>query len=473
MSGDDVVLSEEAAVCIKNLMTNELLGSKCTRRLYALCILPLINQILEKIINGSISFSSNFLEAIAVQIWCIASTVPAALPQITASPLATLVTKRLISLNSDDLAADNALLQALLVAVEDNELLSHSLIQLNPQFLSVSFESCKFDSAHLNTFLRLMCFLQVVRCVPNADSGLPLPRILNFILSTIQSPLPEPGMFDSDASAVKLFFEIFELAVESFELLIVENKQTSQILNGYSLENFMEIPFNFLTFFISNFQRNFDEEGNNDRIRLVRRIFSIIGTLISVQEQLILTGAIKIPRESIFIDRMEKVLNLTTVSPSDDFNLCDEVSGWLRAWLAAWGESDYPTIPSTFFSTFVSKLYSSSSPVVLTNTCALTALLIPYAPESIQGDFCVFLNNLLCTDPFDQDHLEVLLAAIDGVTGIFDPHSKEWPAKSLPELKNDLKLAKERLQNSSCVDKPMKDLVNDRIKLIDRLYRIL
>lgn len=475
MNGGDVILAEEAAVCIKNLMTNELLGSKCTRILYGLSILPLINRILENILNETVSFSSNFLEAVAVQIWCIASTVPAALPQLTSSPLAPLITKRLSASNSnEDLTADNALLQALLVAIEDNEQLAQNLIQLNPQFLAVSFESVKFDSVHLNTFLRLLCFLQIVRSVPSADSALNLSVVLNFIFLTLQTALPDVSLFESDASAVKLFFEIFELAADSLELLIVENnKRCSLILKSESLETFIEIPFILLNYFTSNFQRNFEEERNNDRIRLVRRIFSVAGTLLTIQEQLILSGVIKISRGTSFVLRMEKIMSLTSIGPSGDFNLGDEVSGWLRAWLTAWGESDYPSIPDSFFSAFISNFYSSSSPVVLTNTCALTALLIPYAPEACQKDFCVFLNNLLCTDPFDPDHLEVLLAAVDGVTGIFDPQSKEWPAKPLSELKNDLKVAKERLQTASCVDISMKGLVTERVKYIDRIFRIL
>ena len=51
---------------------------------------------------------------------------------------------------------------------------------------------------------------------------------------------------------------------------------------------------------------------------------------------------------------MERVLSLVASSPSEDFNLCDEVSGWFRAWLTAWGESDYPEIPEVFFQTFIS-----------------------------------------------------------------------------------------------------------------------
>ena len=474
MGGEDRILAEEAAVCIKNLMTNEHLGSKCTRRLYALCIFPLINQILEKINQGTLDCSANFLEAVAVQIWCIASTVPVALPQITASPLAALVKKRLGLSNPIEIAADNALLQALLVSVEENETLAQGLIQLNPQFLAVSFECGKFDPLHLNVLLRLMCFLQVVRCVPSADSALNLPVVLNFLFSTLQSSLPDVALFESDAAAVKLYFEIFETAAEALELLIAENGKCIKTLKGQSFEIFMEIPFNLLTYFQANFQRNFEEEGNNDRIRLVRRIFSIIGTLLTIQEQLIISRVIKVSRGSSFVQKMEKVLSLASASPSEDFNVNDEVSGWLRSWLSAWGDdSDYPEIPETFFINFISSFYSSSSPVVLTNTCALTALLIPYAPEASQKDFCVFLNNLLCTDPFDADHLEVLLAAVDGVTGIFDPQSKEWPAKSLVELKNDLKIAMERLQVASCVDASMKEIVSDRIRSIDRLYRIL
>lgn len=475
MNGEDRILAEEAAVCIKNLMTSEHLGSKCTRRLYALCILPLINQILEKITQGTLDCSSNFIEAMAVQIWCIASTVPAALPQITASPLAALVTKRLAASDHMELrAADNALLQALLVSVEENEPLAKNLIQLNPQFLSVSFESGKFDPSHLNILLRLMCFLQVIRCVPSADSALNLPLVLNFLFSTLQGSFPEVALFETDPAAVKLFFEILEMAAEALELLIAENGKCTKTLKGQSLELFNEIPFNLSIFFQTNFQRNFNEEGNNDRIRLVRRIFSIIGTLLTIQEQLIISRVIKVTRGPSFVQRMEKVLNLAGSGPSDDFNVNDEVSGWLRSWLSAWGDdSDYPEIPEHFFQTFISNFYTSSSPVVLTNTCALTALLIPYAPEVAQKDFCVFLNNLLCTDPFDADHLEVLLAAVDGVTGIFDPQSKEWPAKSLEELKNDLKVAKERLQGASCVEDSMKGIVSDRIKSIDRLFRII
>lgn len=477
MNGEDRILAEEAAVCIKNLMTNEHLGSKCTRRLYALCIMPLISQILDKVNQGALDCSANFLEAIAVQIWCIASTVPAALPQITASPLAALVTKR-ISNPTDalEISAENAFLQALLVAVEENEALAANLIQLNPQFLAVSFESGRFDPFHLNVLLRLMCFLQVTRCVPSADSALNLPVVLNFLFSTLQSPLPDVALFETDATAVKLFFEICEMAAEALELLIAENGKTTKTLkNGQAaLEPFMELPFHLLAYFETNFQRNFEEEGNNDRIRLVRRIFSIIGTLLTIQEQLIISRAVKVSRDSSFLQRMEKVLALAASGPSQDFNVADEVSGWLRSWLSAWGDdSDYPEIPETFFTNLVNIFYSSSSPVVLTNTCALTALLIPYAPEHLQKDFCVFLNNLLCTDPFDADHLEVLLAAIDAVTGIFDPQSKEWPAKSLSELKNDLKVAKERLQVASCIDASMKEIVSERVRSIDRLYRIL
>ena len=476
MAGDDAILAEEAAVCIKNLMTNEHLGSKCTRRLYALCIFPLINRILERILNDSyVDSSPDFLEAVAVQIWCIASTIPAALPQITASPLAALVSKRLLVLDASHVnisPAENALLQALLVSVEDNQQLAQSLVLLNPQFLSVSFDSnvIKFDGLHMNILLRLMCFVQVARCVPGAASALNLPTILNFLFTTLQTSLPESSLFESDASAVKFFFEIYEMASELLELLVIEN---SKALKGQSFDSFFELPFSLSSYFSTNFQRNFHEEGNNDRIRLVRRIFSIIGTLLTTQEQLILSGVFKVSRGATFIPKMERVLSLVSFTPSEDFNLCDEISGWIRAWLMAWGESDYPEIPETFFKSFISTFYSSSSPVVLTNTCALSALLIPYAPEYAQKDFCVFLNNLLCTDPFDADHLEVLLAAVDGVTGIFDPQSKEWPAKPLNELKNDFKVAKERLGASVCIDPSMKDIVADRIRSIDRIIRIL
>ena len=101
--------------------------------------------------------------------------------QITASPLAALVSKRLSVFNASDftvLPADNALLQALLVAVEDNEQLAQNLAQMNPQFLSVSFDSSaiKFDALHMNILLRLMCFVQIARCVPGAASALNLPQ---------------------------------------------------------------------------------------------------------------------------------------------------------------------------------------------------------------------------------------------------------------------------------------------------------
>lgn len=480
MGGADMILAEEAAVCIKNLMTNELLGSKCTRRLHSLNILPLITQVLQNIINSDAkaAVSANFLEAIAVQILCIATTVPSALPELTASPLAALVAKRLALSNTIELAADNALLQALLVAVEDNEPLAHNLIQLNPQFLAVSFESGKFDPSHLNVLLRLMCLLQIIRSVPSADSALNLPIVLNFVFATLQSPLPAAALFETDPAAVKLFFEIAELATEALEILVASNGKCGQVLKGQSLESFLELPFLFLAYFQENFQNNFDTETNNDRIRLVCRIFSIVGTLIAIQEQLINSRIVKVTRGSGFVVRMEKILSLTAACPSEDYNVNDEVSGWIRSWLSAWGDSDYPNIPESFFTALIAVFFASSSPVVLTNTCALTSLLIPYAPELVQKDFCVFLNNLLCTDPFDPDHLEVLLAAVDGVTGIFDPKSKEWPAKPLSELKNDLKVAKERLQVASCVqtvqnDAGMKDIVTDRCRSIDRIYRIL
>ena len=482
MGGGDSVLSEEAAVCIKNLMTNEHLGNKCTRRLYALCIFPLLNQILQSILNSSDPISCTFLEAIAVQIWCIASTVPSALPQITASPLADLVTKRLAApLAASTISADNALLQALLVAIEDNEILAQKLLQLNPQFLAISLNSTsagKFDSFHLNSLLRLMCFLQVVRCAPAADSVLDLSNTPNFLLSTLQSPLPAAARFETDAAAVKLYFEILELAAESLELLITEtgNGRGVKLLKSRSLETFYDLPFKLVEYFSTNFQQNFTEEGNADRIRLVRRIFSLVGTLLTIQEQLIMSGIMKIGRGVAFIQCMERVLQLSAAAPSEDFSVSDEVSGWLRAWLITWGDSDYPSIPETFFTSLIQFFFTSSSPVILTNTCALTSLLISYAPEAIQMDFCLFLNNLLCTDPFDPDHLEVLLAAVDGVTGIFDPQSKEWPAKSLSELKKDLQTAKERLQAASnfCdTENSMKESVAERVRSLDRLIRIL
>lgn len=477
MAGDDHVLAEEAAVCIKNLMTGEVLGSKCTKQFYSLKILPVLHEILQKILNGSCAVSSpNFLEAVAVQVWCIASTVPAALPEITVSPLAALVTKRLSNFEASNeiaLPADNALLQALLVAVEDNEILAQNIIQMNTQFLAFSFESIsiKFDHLHYNILLRLICFVQISRCVPGAASALNLPAIFNLLLSTLLTALPDSSLFESNASDVKRFFEIYEMAAELFELLVIDN---SKALKGQNFDAFSELPFTFSSYFITNFQKNFNEEDNKDRIRLVGRIFSIIGTLLTTQEQMILSGVIKISRGINFVKRMESILSLASSIPSEDINLADEISGWLRSWLTAWGDSDYPAIPESFFVSFISTFYSSSSPVVLTNACALTALLIPYAPEAAQKDFCVFLNNLLCTDPFDADHLEVLLAAIDGITGIFDPQSKEWPAKQLNDLKNDFKLAKERLISAGCIiDQGMKEIVSDRVKSIDRIYRIL
>lgn len=480
MRGDDRVLAEEAAVCIKNLMTNEHLGNKCTRRLYALCIFPLLDQILQSILSSSNPISCTFLEAIAVQMWCIASTIPAALPQITASPLAALVTKRLaLPLIASTISADNALLQALLVAIEDNEILAQGLLKLNPQLLTPSFKSSgEFNSFHLNSLLRLMCFLQVVRCVPSAHSVLDFPVTLDFLFSTLQSPLPAAARFETDAVAVKLYFEILELAAESLELLINEtgNGRGVKFLKGRSLEAFYDLPFQLVEYFSTNFQRNFSEEGNADRIRLVRRIFSLVGTLLTIQEQLIMSGIMKVSRGASFVQCMERVLSLCGAAPSADFCVSDEVSGWIRAWLITWDDSDYPAIHEKFFNSLVEFFFTSSSPVVLTNTCALTSLLISYAPEIIQKDFCLFLNNLLCTDPFDPDHLEVLLAAVDGVTGIFDPQSKEWPAKPLSELKKDLQIAKERLQaaTSFCdTSNSMKETVAERIRSLDRLIRIL
>lgn len=215
-----------------------------------------------------------------------------------------------------------------------------------------------------------------------------------------------------------------------------------------------------------------EDEGNADRIRLVRRIFSVMGTLLSIQEQLINAKVIKVPRNQTFVQKMENILALSMAGPSEDYNLKDEISGWIRSWLTAWGDDcDFPSIPESFFSSLFSAFQASSSPVVLTNTCALLAMLIPYAPEALQLEFCVFLNNMLCTDPFDQDHLEILLAAVDGVTGIFDPQSKEWPAKPLNELKNDIKTASTRLQNAS--SETLNDLINERIRSLERIHRIL
>lgn len=483
MSGEDAILAEEAAVCVKNLMTNEHLGSKSTRRLYALCIFPLLNQILENIFNETRKFSSNFVEAIAVQVWCIASAIPAALPQINASPLAALVSKRLAvtatsSGASEIVNADNVLLQALLVSVEDNEALAQKLIQMNPAFISEgSFQSARFDASHLNELLRFMCYLQIIRSSNGILQISNFSLMINFLFSTLRGSLPDSGLFETDSMAVKIFFEIMELAAEALEILIAEFSG-SKSLKGVALEVlevFLQLPFTLHNYYEANFKRSFEEEGNADRIRLVRRIFSIMGTLLSIQEHLINSKTIKVPRNQSFLQKMESILVLSTAGPSEDFNLKDEVSGWIRSWLTAWGDDcDFPTMPESLFSTLLTTFQASSSPVVLTNTCACLAMLIPYAPEALQRDFCVFLNNMLCTDPFDQDHLEILLAAVDAVTGIFDPKSKEWPAKPLIELKSDIETATGRLKCAlNNAENGLRDLINERIRSLDRIHRIL
>lgn len=480
LGGSDAVLAGEAAICVKNLMTSELLGSKCTRRLYALGLLPLIIKLLSSR-GASWESDNNFIEALAVQMWCIATSIPAALPQINASPLVQLISARLLdggNRGAESISSFNALLQAFLVAVEDNEpLAKEASVHLCPRLLDAPDFSCSFDAVHFNLLLRLMCFLQIRRSVAVVVESEILAQVGNFLLATLQTALPSADRFESDPTGVKVHFEILELAAESLELLLLTTHTNLQI-NA----QFLHLPFVLAEYFVANFQKSFAEEGNGDRVRLVRRIFSLIGAMLTVQEQLIISGAIDVvslhgePQQ--FVAKMQQIIDLTLLSPSNDFCIRDEASGWLRAWLSAWGSEDFPEIPEKFFTSLLTAFYSSASPVVLTNTCAMTALLIPYAPETIQKESCVFLNNLLCTDPFDGDHLEVLLAAVDGVTGIFDPQSREWPAKPLKQLKTDLKLVKERLQSalsteSSSLDPTLKQAISERIKLTDRLYRIL
>lgn len=461
--GDHEALAQETAVCLKNLMTNENagLGNKCTRRLYALRLFPVLNSVMEKLI--STPASPVFVEAIAVQVLCIASAIPASLPQITASPLVRLF----VSLPEGEIIARCAVLQAILVAVEDNLQMAQELTSQCPNL--VAFDA---SQALLST-LRILVAIQCARLCPAFKVD--VASITTFLTSLLTSPLPEAKLLESEPASFKSFFEIIELAAEALELLLaVSANQVGKVLKTDKnvINALFNVPFQFLTLWTTEFAANFGEESNIERVRLVRRLWTIIGSLFTLQEQLMLQCRI-VPVAN-FVEHLMHVLNAGLAIPSADYCIADEVSGWLRARLTIWGDSDYPSLPAEFFAAFKNLFMASESPVVLSNTCAMIALLIPYAPETVQAEFCVYLNAALCTEPFDVDHLEVLLSAVDAITGIFDPQSKEWPAKSLSELKADAIGASERLtQATSLADEQMKREISERVKELKSLIRIL
>lgn len=461
--GAHEALAQETAVCLKNLMTNENagLGNKCTRRLYALRLFPILNAVMEKLV--STPAPPVFVEAIAVQVLCIASAIPASLPQITASPLVRLF----VSLPDSEIAARCAVLQAILVAVEDN-------LQMAQEITTQCANIVAFDASQvLLSTLRILVAIQCARMCPSFKVD--VASMITFLTSLLISPLPEAQLLESEPISFKSFFEVVELTAEALELLLaVSSSQVGKVLKADKnvITALFNIPFQFLALWTAEFAAHFGEESNIERVRLVRRLWSIIGSLFTLQEQLMLQCRI-VPVVS-FVDHLMLVLNAGLAAPSADYCVADEVSGWLRARLTVWSDSDYPALPTEFFSTFKNLFMSSESPVVLSNTCAMMALLIPYAPEAFQAEFCVYLNAALCTEPFDVDHLEVLLSAVDAITGIFDPQSKEWPAKSLSELKSDAQNASERLaQATTLADEQMKREISERVKSLKSLIRIL
>ena len=458
-------LAVEAAVCLKNLMTNENagLGSKCTRRLYALCLFPVLSRLMDKLCE--VEASPVLVEAVAVQIMCIASAIPAALPQITNSSLV-----RLFASRQDDvaqLAANCALLQAILVAVEDNQIMAEQLMTSCPSLTALN------SAQPLLSVLQILCLLQCARLLPGVKPD--FASNFAFLCERLCNTLPDAQSIQNDPQSVKSAFEVFELATEAFELLIsLAPSQMGKLLKASKgAQELFQLPFTFANFWSAHFAAHFEGETNVDRVRLVRRLWSIIGNLFTVAEQLMLQCRFT-PASFSFAEYLKAVMQVALSAPEGDYSVVDELSGLLRARLVAWGEADYPAFPEDFFPAFKQLFLASESPVVLTNGCAMVALLIPYALEPIQVDFCVFLNAALCTEPFDVDHLEVLLSAVDAVTGIFDPQSKEWPAKSLAELKNDVLAAAQKLTAAlNMAEADMKEAIKERISTLKSFSRIL
>ncbi len=463
-------LALEAAVCLKNLMTNENsgLGSKCTRRLYALCLLPVLSRLMEKLCKlKMVPASPVLVEAVAVQIMCISSVIPAALPQITGSSLVRLFASRQSNDSAAELVANCALLQAILVAVEDNKVMAEQLVALCPSLAQLN------PSHSLLSVLQILCLLQCARSLPGVKPD--LSSICNFLIDCLCASLPDAETIKNDPQSVKATFEVLELATEAFELLIsLSPSQVGKLLkSSKAAQELFKLPFALANFWSTHFAAHFEGETNVDRVRLVRRLWSIISNMFTVAEQLMHQCRF-VPSSIDFQEYLKDVIQVAFAAPEGDYSVTDELSGLIRARLVAWGDADYPDFTEDFFPAFKRLFLASESPIVLSNTCAMVALLIPYAPETVQVDFCVFLNAALCTEPFDVDHLEVLLSAVDAVTGIFDPQSKEWPAKPLSELKNDVLSAAQKLNDAlGMADQDMKDAIKERVSTLKSFSRSL
>jgi hypothetical protein len=299
--------------------------------------------------------------------------------------------------------------------------------------------------------------------------------ICSFLVERLCDALPDAESIKNDPQSVKTAFEIFELATEAFELLLsLAPSQVGKLLKALkAAQTLFQLPLAFADFWSAHFAAHFEGETNVDRVKLVRRLWSVIGNLFTIAEQLMLQCRL-VPASNEFSEYLKAVMQVALAAPEDDSSVADELSCLIRARLVAWGDADYPAFAAEFFPAFKQLFLASESPVVLSNSCAMVALLIPYAPETTQVDFCVFLNAALCTEPFDIDHLEVLISAVDAVTGIFDPQSKEWPAKPLNELKNDALGAVQKLNYAlNLAEADMKGAIKERISTLNSFARIL
>jgi hypothetical protein len=479
LSGEDAVVAAETAVCLKNLMTHEQLGNRCIRRLYALCIFPVLEGLIKRHMdNFEPASSPTIIESVAVMVMSIASLIPASLPQINSSSLPRLLKFVVSSGNEDQVIA--AVLQSVLVCVEDNAELAEliDLDALIPAAVAVS------PGRELLSALALSVVLNGKRCLDQRMDQNTETAITNTLRSLLVCPLPETpdSVTESDLSAR---FEVIDLAADCLQQVRLQSEARLPLSQLLAASN--SVIEGLYAYWRAHFASYIgsDSDVSGARTRVSKRLWSALGMAIGLQEQLLRSSPLpKRPptgfmERAVFMLKIGEEAALLAREHRDEFEdvaVDDEISGWMRAWLSdSWPAScDFPELPSDMFSRLTSLFLDSESPVVLTNCCAIVALLIPYLSPDEQALSCAFLNGLLATDPFDGDHLEILLGAVDAITGIFDPVSKEWPAKSLRELKNDLMNAVEKLRNAKSLNGgAMTEDIEGRLEALNRLCVLL
>ena len=474
-SVDCEILAAEAALCLKNLMTGESsVSNRCTRRLYALGLFPVIERVMQRLLvlaklSAMTPMLLSLVESVSIMVMCIASLMPVSLAQVNNSSFAVLC-EAALTLLTDDLSIKpvSAILQAALVCAEDNP----EFVMKLPEGLLMQQVNAGTDNAANDTlglaYLRIALSATLIVCCQ---------RSLNReIPSSLAGPLRKVLMM-STLSMTEVHYEAIELAAETLHQISIPKVADRKSLIQYAEDELLPA-------LLKEWQHVSDAVEVNQRIKSV---CSAIGNVFALMEDLwqsLPAGHCRSAPEAGKLDEMMTKyvgLALNIATQAREFNDCqsllitDEVSGWLRAWLSmAWpAGSDYPEVTEAAFSVMSRLFFESSSPVVLTNACAIAALLIPSLSSAAQVESCRFLNNLLLTDPFDSDHLEILMAAVDAITGIFDPESKEWPVKAIGQLRDDFAQAQSRLMQSCDLDESLRAAVQDRILEIKQLLKAL